>query len=114
MPWERRNRKGSYFTLTICGPQKSRRRLYCGKGGSVGAELASTMVEIATLERRRKGAILVEEMARWRTLQMMLQHLWRGVDFLARASLISAGFYEHRGEWRRRRGKQTTGQERAR
>jgi hypothetical protein len=111
MPWERRNRKGSYFTWTICGPQKSRRRLYCGKGGSVGAELAATMLELARLEGRRKRALFEEETTHWRALEHQLKQLWRSVDFLAKATLISAGFSEHRGEWRRKRGTQTSERE---
>jgi hypothetical protein len=73
----------------------------------VGAELAATMVEITTLERRRTKSLFDEETTRWHTLELQLKQLWRGVDFLAKASLVSAGLYEHRGEWRTRRGKQT-------
>jgi hypothetical protein len=100
MTWESRNRKGSYFTLTIRGP-KRRRRVYCGRAGSVGAELASTLVEIGGLDRQQREQAWAEEDRPWQTLEAGLEQFSEELDLLARASLLVTGYHWHRGEWRR-------------
>jgi hypothetical protein len=38
-------------------------------------------------------------------LDAVLLLLYAWADFLARAALVAAGFHHHKGEWRKRRGR---------
>jgi hypothetical protein len=100
-PWERRERGGAYYT-------RSRRedgrviREYVG-GGALGAHAARK----DALERQRRE----KQMARWRELQgeldageVPVNELSGFLDVLVRATLLAAGYHQHkRGEWRKRR-----------
>ena len=97
MGWEqRRGCKGRYHTLTVWGKSRCR-RIYCGCEGSTGAELASTLMEIAHLQR----TTFAQESSRWDALESTLGTYWFGVDFLMRASMVAGGYYKHRRAWRK-------------
>ena len=105
MAWEKRERGGPYYTRSkkVNGQVT---REYIG-GGALG-EIAARM---DALERRRRE----EEAARWReererleVLDGIMEELYEAAETLANATLVAAGYYQHkRGEWRKRRGNQS-------
>jgi hypothetical protein len=98
--WENRKGLGRYFTLSRrCGGRTV--RTYFGTGQA--AELAATTLEIRHIERTQAQRAEAEESSCWKSLEDQLQEYATGADLLARLALLLAGYYEHRGEWRRRR-----------
>jgi hypothetical protein len=100
-PWERRKRGGLYYT-------RSRKeggrvvREYIG-GGLLG-EIAALDDEYERRRRQEETAFWKEEHERLDALVAPVQELCEAADVIARAALISTGYYQHnRGEWRQRR-----------
>lgn len=102
MSWENRNGKGRYYT-------RSRRvggrivREYIGRGpeADLVAELDRQEHEMRRLEAERKIARRAHDAA----LDAQVDEISELANLLARGLLLAAGFYHHRGEWRRSRGK---------
>jgi hypothetical protein len=99
--WERRERGGRYYT-------KSRRingrieRQYVGTG-----PFAEFVAQMDALKRQRRE----EQIRAWReerehleALDRSLKELHEAAKVLTQATLLAAGFHQHRGEWRKRRG----------
>ncbi len=97
MGWERRQRGGRYFTRSIRINGRVR-RLYLGAGPF--AESVAALY--AEHDARRKA--LAEHRARVLQLESEIDELDHICDDLICASLEQAGFHQHRGLWRRRRG----------
>jgi len=106
MAWEKRQRGGYYYT-------RSRKvngrviREYVG-GGILGE--ASARMDAAERQRREeKAALWREERERLEALDGQMEELYETAEVLAKAALVAAGYHQHkRGEWRKRRGKQST------
>jgi hypothetical protein len=96
--WESRGKRTYYYRpVRIDGKP---RKLYLG-GGAVGEAHAR---QIARERRRRE-----DERAAWRAEQTRLARAEAALDevrglvgLMAKASLLVAGWHDHRGEWRRR------------
>ena len=104
-PWEKRERGGLYYT-------RSRKvngrvvREYVG-GGALG-ELAALMDVEERQRREAEAAAWREERERLEELAGLIDELCEAVETVARATLLAAGFRQHkRGEWRRRRDRGT-------
>ena len=101
MAWESRERGGPYYT-------RSRRvngqvvREYIGGGelGRIVAEQDAINRTIREARRKQEG----EELERLKTADAAVEEFCRVVDSLTRAALVAAGYRNHKGEWRRKRG----------
>jgi hypothetical protein len=103
MPWSKKQRGRAtgyfYHSVRIDGrPTK----LYVGAGPE--ALRAARAVEGRRRQRlAERDARLLEE-ARLGAAQRGLRELAAAARLLARAALLLAGYHEHRGQWRLRRG----------
>ena len=106
MAWERRERGGRYYT-------RSRKvdgwvvREYVG-GGVLG-ELAARMDALERNRREEEAAAWKQERERIEALDNLTEELYEAAEVLAKAALVVAGYHQHkRGEWRKRRGEQSS------
>jgi hypothetical protein len=106
MAWESRKGRGRYYT-------RSRRvggkvvRQYLGQGWS--AIIASDIDELLKAKRAAATASRREERGELQELDADLLAINQGVDLIARAALLAAGYRQHyRGEWRRKRERRNT------
>src|SRR5215208_321019 len=104
-PWEKRERGSLYYT-------RSRKvngrvvREYVG-GGALG-ELAALMDAQERQRREEEAAAWREEREHLEELVGLVDELCEAVETVTRATLLAAGFRQHkRGEWRRRRDQGT-------
>ena len=109
MAWEKRKRGGAYYT-------RSRKvdgivvRQYVGAG--VRGEIAARMDAKERQRREAEAAAWREEREHLEELAILVDELCEAVETVARATLLAAGFRQHkRGEWRRRRDQGTNTQE---
>lgn len=100
MGWERRARGGWYYTRS---KRKNGRvvREYFGCGGT--AQLLAMLDEADREERSVERAEREQERAVPLATEEALSALGAELDGLVRATLIAAGYHEHRGQWRRSR-----------
>jgi hypothetical protein len=100
-PWERRERGGRYYT-------RSRKvngrvvREYVGTGPL--AEFVAQMDALKRLRREERAKAWREERESLEALDRSLEELYEAARVLTQATLLTAGFHQHRGEWRKRRG----------
>jgi hypothetical protein len=106
MAWESRKGRGRYYT-------RSRRkggrvvREYLGKGWK--AIIASDIDELLKAKRAAATASRREEKGEVQKLDADLLAISQGVDLIAKAALLAAGYRQHhRGEWRRKRERRDT------
>jgi hypothetical protein len=100
-PWERRQRGGLYYTRSRKVGSRVVRE-YVG-GGLLG-QLAAQMDAEERRRREEENAAWKQEQERMETLVSPAEELCEGVETLARATLLAAGYHRHnRGEWRKRR-----------
>ena len=103
MAWETRQRGGRYYTRS----KKINGRVireYVGAG--LKGELAAAADARARAERKAQEIAWRAEQERMEAALAPFEDFYDGVEILARASLILAGYHQHhRGEWRRKRGK---------
>lgn len=97
MPWESR-KKGLYYYRAV-RIEGLPRRIYFGAGavGRIHAILDRAEHRRRELERSHRTALhaeLAEEQRVWRTI-------WPRLRALAAAELLTAGWYNHRGTWRK-------------
>jgi hypothetical protein len=99
MGWEeRRGGQVYYKSVRIDGrPAK----VYCGKGER--AEEEARQVERRRRERQEAHAAREQELAQAAAAEQHLRELRVFAGLLVRAAFLSAGFHEHRGQYRRRR-----------
>ena len=104
MAWETRNGRGRYYT-------RSRRvdgrvvREYIGCGPA--AKLAAMYDEMKRAERDAEREAWCARKQELERIERLLARSWEGCWEQASHALTDAGFYRHhRGEWRKRRGKQ--------
>jgi hypothetical protein len=99
--WETRQRGTRYYTRThrVNGRQV---REYIG-GGIVGV-LAEWEDEQARQERERQRAVWRQEQAKLRVSEEPTKTLGAICAKLVGVTLLEAGFYNHKGEWRKLHG----------
>ncbi|HEV3258205.1 MAG TPA: hypothetical protein VG013_15075 [Gemmataceae bacterium] len=78
-------------------------RRYVGTGPAAEAEAAA--IDRRRPERETATREFEEEQARLREAESYVLALCGLADLLARASLVAAGYHEHRGQWRQRHGR---------
>ncbi len=101
-PWERRERGGLYYTRSR---KENGRVVREYVGGGVLGELAARMDAEDRRRRQEEAAAWREERKRLEELAGVVDELCEGIEAIARAALLAAGFRRHkRGEWRRPRG----------
>jgi hypothetical protein len=82
-------------------------REFLGKGRK--AIIASDIDELLRAKRAAASAARREEKGELHALDADLQAICDGVDLVAKAALLAAGYRQHnRGEWRRRRERRNT------
>jgi len=99
MGWERR-KNGYYFYRSVRADGQPR-KLYAGK-----EEVAQRQARLEAERRQRQQAerdTLRAEQTRMGGAERALAELHEMTDLLLRATLLAAGFHEHRTQWRRRR-----------
>ena len=102
MGWETRKGRGRYYT-------RSRRvngrviREYVGCGGL--AEALASLDALDRLEREEARILRREELAEWDEIGDELIALGRVSKVAVAAALQEHGFHQHKGQWRRKRGK---------
>src|SRR5215217_2321675 len=105
MAWERRKRGGAYYTRSrkVAG-QVVREYI----GGGVRGEIAARMDAKERQRRKEEAAAWREERERLEELAGLVDDFCEAIETVARATLLAAGFRQHnRGEWRRRRDRET-------
>jgi len=101
MSWECRTRGGRYYT-------RSRRengrivREYVGTGAV--AELAAEQDRLDRDRRDGERAERYQVLMDLEAAEAPIAVLHDDVELLAHGALLAAGFHQHRGQWRRRRG----------
>lgn len=100
MAWEFKEKRAYYYQAKRFGSQV--RKVYLGRGDDAhrAAEAAQMMREIkAKIEEKLKEIRDVSASA-----VSVMADLEIGVNQLLQASLLAAGYRQHRGTWRKRRG----------
>jgi hypothetical protein len=100
MAWEKRKSGRLYYTRSRRINGRVHREYYgCGDRGHIAAaeDEARRAREVACKKSEQ------EERQRLDRLEESLQSLDESCSLLLRTVLRRAGFYQHRGEWRRRR-----------
>jgi hypothetical protein len=102
MSWESRKGRGRYYTRSRrVGGRIVREYLGCGETAELLARIDERAQEVRTMEAQ----IEAQQRAETTSLDSELNRLCQLVDSLSRAVLLSGGFHEHRGDWRKRREK---------
>ena len=102
MGWETRERGGRYYYRSVrVGGKVRKEYLGVGEVAEALARSDETMRRVRELERGRWRA----EVERLENLTDAARQLDDAAEVLARAHLVAAGYHEHRGQWRRMRGR---------
>src|SRR5262245_55787564 len=106
MGWEVRGTRRYYTRSRKVGGRVVRE--YVGTGPV--AEVAAAADALRQAQRRAEREARLAERARWEAALAPLEGLCLASDLLARAALTAAGYHRHdRGEWRRKRVSDSTG-----
>lgn len=101
MSWEtRKHKKYFYQSHRVNG---KRVRLYMGRGPA--AQLAAAAEELDARARAAERAELQALDKEFAHIEQILDHHERLLQLLVAAHLILAGYYKHKGQWRKRRKK---------
>jgi len=104
MGWERRQRGGRYFYRSVRVDGRPR-KVYLGNGPAARAQ--ARLDQARRRERHDAREALRAEQARLAAAEVALDGFRLLTGLLLRATLLLGGLHEHRGEWRRRRGRTT-------
>ncbi len=100
MAWERRG-DGLYYYRSEREDGRVRKR-YVGRGEVAQLVAHADETRRAVRERRRRDERA--QLERARGISEAGADLDAAAEVLARAEMVAAGYHDHRGEWRRRRG----------
>ena len=103
MGWDRKRSGPSsgYFYRSVRTPDKPHPvKVYLGRGEA--AHRAAAEIERAQVERIAERAAVRDEEAELADLDRLTRQVHDAVKALTQAWLITAGFYNHHGEWRLR------------
>jgi hypothetical protein len=102
MSWEHRKGHRRYYTRSRrMGGRIVREYLGCGQFAELTARSDEHAREVRTIAAKEEAERRFETIA----LSAELDRICQLSDCLSRAVLLAAGYHEHRGNWRRRRGK---------
>ena len=106
MSWETRNGRGRYYTRSRrVGGRIVREYIGCEPVAALVAQIDLQERRIRMAEADQKRARKAEEVA----LDDLVDEVARTADLLARGVLLAAGYHDHRGEWRKARGRTKPG-----
>jgi hypothetical protein len=101
MSWETRNGRGSYYTRSRrSGGRIIREYIGIGNYALVIADQDATERQ----QRQVEAARLRQQKATDQRLDTQIDDLCRLTDEAAHAVLLAAGYHNHKGQWRKRRG----------
>jgi len=102
MGWDTKKNGSRYYYRTERRPgQLHPIKIYLGKGAE--AEEAARKIEARRQKRLAVRTAILEEQMRVAAGEQKLLELGELVTLLVKAALVGAGYYNHKGEWRRRR-----------
>ena len=105
MAWEKRERGGLYYTRS---KKDNGRVIREYVGGGILGEASARLDADERQRREEKAALWREERERLEALDGQTEELYEAAEVMAKAALLGAGYHQHkRGEWRKRRGKQS-------
>ncbi len=100
MPWERRGQNRYYYRARRVGPVVKKQ--YCGKG-PIAESAARQDAEVR--RRRAEGQAAIRKIREPLTPVLdLMRQLDTGVRMLCDGSLLTAGYHQNKGVWRKRRG----------
>jgi hypothetical protein len=99
MGWQQRRRKQFYYRSTRINGRVH--AVYLGNGET--AERVAAEVASAKAKRMADQTALADFQARLANVDQLAADVDQGVRLLTEAVLLTAGFREHRGQWRLRR-----------
>ena len=99
MAWETRGTRPYYYKSRRIG--NTVRKLYVGSGDV--AKQAAANDTAAKVKRTADQTALAEFQTRLAGVDQLAADVDQGVRLLTEAALLTAGFREHRGEWRQQR-----------
>ena len=102
MAWQVRGRR-RYYYRSRRGPDGKVKKEYVGKGikGSL-AEAGDEATRVARRIQREEIQAIDNAVA---SLKALMLELETGAREMTHGVLLAAGFHQHRGNWRKRRGK---------
>jgi hypothetical protein len=105
MAWEKRERGGPYYTRSRKVNGRVVREYV---GGGVLGEIAARMDVYERRQKEEVAALWREECKEQEALDNLIAELYEAAEVLTKAALLASGYHQHkRGEWRKRRGKQS-------
>ena len=102
MAWETRGRQRVYYRARRVGGKV--RKQYFGSG--IAAQVAASEDKVLREQRGRERATIRAIKATVAPLGDLMRELDDGVRVMYQASLLAAGYHDHRGTWRKRRDRQ--------
>jgi len=99
--WEERNGR-LYYYQTERGEDGRVKKRYVGAGEI--AKLVAHNDEVSRRVRQERRERQLEELERLKTADAAVEEFCKAVDAITKASLVAAGYRNHKGEWRLRRG----------
>ena len=105
MAWEKREHGGPYYTRSRKVNGRVVREYV---GGGVLGEIAARMDAYERRQKEEAAALWREECNEQEALDNLIAELYEAAEVLTKAALLASGYHQHkRGEWRKRRGKQS-------
>jgi hypothetical protein len=99
MAWKTINGRRYYYKSERVGGRVKSTYFGTGEGGSLMAE----MVALERLERAADREKLREQREEFMAEETADSEWFDGVQAVADAAMIAAGFHKHKGQWRRKR-----------
>jgi hypothetical protein len=99
MGWKTINGRQYYYKAERVGGRVKTTYFGAGEGGARMAEMAA----IERLERAADREELREQREEFRAEEAAVSEWFDGVQAVANAAMIAAGFHQHKGQWRRKR-----------
>jgi hypothetical protein len=99
MAWKTINGRRYYYKSERSGGRVKSTYFGAGESGSLMAE----MVALERLERAADREELREQRDEFMAEETVVSEWFDGVQAVADAAMIAAGFHQHKGQWRRKR-----------
>ena len=100
MSWDDKGCNRNYFYLSVRVGERTKKK-YFGRG--VAAKMAADWIALQKAERKLRAATWQEAVAHWDAATAITGQLLDGVELVASATLLAAGFHRpSRHTWRRR------------
>jgi hypothetical protein len=99
MGWEQRGTKSYYYRKEREGSRVKSTYLGRGEIAHMVAKLESSSAELERLMRVKKSIEALES----ETAEITLERALQLIQLFTQATLLTAGFHTHHGQWRRKR-----------